>query len=157
MIQAARFPAMDASLATRRPEYADDSNGSGGKLFFIPPTPRVPAAGATPRTAECRILQQPLTSSTAEGRARKRFQRTMSENEDPLRRTGFTIPFGRQNNPPPSDPKVPQHARRRSTLRDNKAPLLGPRPLENKRWFELFWRDIRREIPVTVTDIRFVE
>ncbi|KAE9972957.1 hypothetical protein EG328_004671 [Venturia inaequalis] len=73
-------------------------------------------------------------SPTAEDRARKRFQRTTSENEDPLRKPGL---FSRSNNvtQPSSDPKMNPagHNRRRSTLRDNNRPLLGPRPLESKR------------------------
>lgn len=73
-------------------------------------------------------------SPTAESRARKRFQRTTSENEDPLRKPGL---FSRSNNvpAPSSDPKMNPagHNRRRSTLRDNNRPLLGPRPLESKR------------------------
>ncbi|KAF2424235.1 hypothetical protein EJ08DRAFT_419515 [Tothia fuscella] len=107
MIQTARYLAMESSLLAHRSDF-EDSQASG-----------------------------------AEGRARKRFQRTTSENEDPLRKNGFSLPFGRQNNnnnntssttATPTEQKMPQHARRRSTLRDNnKAPLLGPRPLENKR------------------------
>ncbi|QDS76007.1 hypothetical protein FKW77_004746 [Venturia effusa] len=72
--------------------------------------------------------------SGAEGRARKRFQRTTSENEDPLRKPGL---FSRSTNvaAPLSDPKSNPagHNRRRSTLRDSSRPLLGPRPLESKR------------------------
>jgi hypothetical protein len=135
MIQTAHYPAMETSVAAHRPEY-EESQASGGMQS---PISRVPAARALPpRTADSHSMQPPLTINTAEGRARKRFQRTTSENEDPLRKSGFSIPFGRQNNTSnaaaPSDQKMPQHARRRSTLRDNKAPLLGPRPLQNNRY-----------------------
>jgi hypothetical protein len=136
MIQTARFPVMDASLAaSKRPEFAEDpSAGSGGECSGKSPATRVPA-GVHPRTADVRsLMQQPLTPTTAEGRARKRFQRTTAENEDPLRRSaGFSIPFGGRQGQVQPDQKLPQHVRRRSTLRDSKAPLLGPRPLENKR------------------------
>src|ERR1700712_4832927 len=74
-----------------------------------------------------------LTSYTAEGRNRKRFQSTQSENEDPARRSGMALPFGR-GSAPSNDAKPINHARRRSTVREsNKAPLLGPRPLENSK------------------------
>jgi dual specificity tyrosine-phosphorylation-regulated kinase 2/3/4 len=67
--------------------------------------------------------KQPL----AEGRPRKRFQRTASENEDP-RRTGANLPMSRGPGPV-LDMKSGQ-TKRRSTVRDSKPPLLGPRPLE---------------------------
>jgi hypothetical protein len=136
MIQTARYPVMDASLAAgKRPEFADDSSaGSGGECAANSPVVRVPA-GAQPHTADVHnFLQHPLTPNPADSRARKRFQRTTTENEDPLRRSaGFSIPFAGRQAQAQADQKLPQHVRRRSTLRDNKAPLLGPRPLENKR------------------------
>jgi hypothetical protein len=65
----------------------------------------------------------------AEGRPRKRFQRSKNENEDP-RKAGMALPFGRGNGQT-TDPKA-SHARRRSTLRETAKPaLLGPRPLES--------------------------
>lgn len=135
MIQTARHPAMESSVAAHRPEY-EEAQASGG---MQPSLSRESAVrGPPPCTAEARSMQ-PLTIYTAEGRARKRFQRTTSENEDPSRKPGFSIPFGRQNNTnntAPPDQKLPQHARRRSTLRDSKAPLLGPRPLQNNRYTE---------------------
>jgi hypothetical protein len=152
MIQTARFSLMDASLAAKRPEFAEDSAGSGGRQSL---PSRVPA-GVQACTADVRV-PQPLTLNTAEGRARKRFQRTTTENEDPLRRTaGFSIPFGRQNNQTTqADQKLPQHARRRSTLRDTKAPLLGPRPLENKRYAHRLYRLVAIAPPTPFPFITF--
>jgi hypothetical protein len=70
--------------------------------------------------------------TTAEGRPRKRFQRINTENDDPVRKPA--LPFQRVRDTQPHDPKINSHARRRSTLRDNSRPLLGPRPLESKRY-----------------------
>lgn len=89
------------------------------------------------------VQMHPLTEATAESRARKRFQRPTAENEDPLRKSSIQLPFARTNNASTQDPKMSlsqsQHARRRSTLRDNNRPLLGPRPLESKRYIPLLY------------------
>ncbi|TLD27849.1 Transcriptional activator protein [Venturia nashicola] len=114
MLQAARLTTMDSSssLALPRSDY-----------------------GGAKSESESASSGDAHVSPTAEGRARKRFQRTTSENEDPLRKPGL---FSRSNNvtQASSDPKMNPagHNRRRSTLRDNNnRPLLGPRPLESKR------------------------
>lgn len=131
MIQTARYPAMDASLAPpKRPDYADDTQNSGGMQYPPPTSGYLQGHHLAQQDAHS---MQPLTITTAESRARKRFQRTASENEDPLRKSGFSMPFGRGSNAQPAEQKTSQHARRRSTLRDNKAPLLGPRPFQNNR------------------------
>ena len=85
-----------------------------------------------------------LTATAAEGsRPRKRFQRVNTENDDPLRKTGISLPFqrtrdvgaaGQMNVQGHEANKMNSHARRRSTLRENNRPLLGPRPLESKRY-----------------------
>jgi hypothetical protein len=138
MIQTARFPVMDANLAApKRPEYQDDSSQGSGGMQQSPTPGYLQGQSLVQQDAHRRM--QSLTLNTAEGRARKRFQRTTSENEDPLRKPGFSVPFGRQSSATQSaEQKMPQHARRRSTLRDNKAPLLGPRPLQNNRCVSIF-------------------
>lgn len=82
----------------------------------------------------------PLTlGTTAEGRApRRRLQRNNTENDDPLRKTALSLPFQKSKEAPPLDPKMSSNVRRRSTLRDNGRPLLGPRPLESKRYVGCF-------------------
>lgn len=94
------------------------------------------------RSASCLVQhhvvpqKRPLTSPTAEGRVRKRLQRTRTENDDPSRKPGINLPFSRST-VAPSDHKPASHARRRSTLMQNKGSLLGPRPLENSKRCEL--------------------
>ncbi|KAF1986881.1 hypothetical protein K402DRAFT_446378 [Aulographum hederae CBS 113979] len=63
--------------------------------------------------------------SGAEGPARKRFQRAAgSENENPVRKSSSTMA---------AEQRPSFSSRRRSTLRDQKAPLLGPRPLDQSK------------------------
>lgn len=80
------------------------------------------------RSCTCRKPHIGIQSGTnihfaAEQPARRKFLRSANENDNPLRR---------QNNAPPpaAEQKGAFGGRRRSTLRENKAPLLGPRPLE---------------------------
>jgi hypothetical protein len=90
-----------------------------------------------------------LTGAIAEGtRPRKRFQRIPNtENDDPLRKPGPSLPFQRARDVSNGQTqvqgldasKINGHARRRSTLRDNNRPLLGPRPLESKRYGRLLY------------------
>ncbi|KIW03554.1 uncharacterized protein PV09_05314 [Verruconis gallopava] len=111
-------------------------------------TQRMPTMDTTTMdssTSQLGFATEESAGSGAEGRApRKRLQRAANaENDDPLRKSGMSLPFQRprdaiaaggpaaaQQN---ESAKMNMHARRRSTLRENNRPLLGPRPLESKR------------------------
>jgi hypothetical protein len=133
MIQTARMPTMDASVGgSPRPDFADDPAGSGGmNAISLPGTcsPFWPYPGVASGAS------QPLTCLTAEGRVRKRLYRPLGDNGDGSRKQGLNLPFTTRATaaPPSSDHKPASHARRRSTLIQNKASLLGPRPLENSK------------------------
>lgn len=132
MIQTARMPAMDAFSGSPRPDFAEDSAGSGGMYMN---------AISFPGTCSTTCLARPLTSPSAEGRVRKRLQRERSENDDPSRKPGLSLPFSRSTVAPSDQKPQASHARRRSTLMQNKGSLLGPRPLENSKRCELLLND----------------
>ena len=137
MIQTARMPAMDASVGgSPRPDFADDSAGSGGMdAISVPGTCSVLASPCTTSA-----VHQSLTCLAAEGRVRKRLYRPRADNGDASRKQGLSLPFTKSTAAPSADQKPASHARRRSTLIQNKGSLLGPRPLENSKRLDGFRR-----------------
>ncbi|KAF2262830.1 hypothetical protein CC78DRAFT_534476 [Lojkania enalia] len=68
------------------------------------------------------------SSGSAEGRVRRKFQRTTSSTDNKLRKSSATTAAPSAARPPPVDSKPGLRGRRQS-IRDHKAPL-GPRPLD---------------------------
>ena len=126
----AQHRAMDASLAVPRNDGAEDSTSSGGMTIFLGLPDRLPTAAMTASMLAPALLDEPTANpvNAAEGPARKRFQRSTIENENPLRKQAGPAHVSSKIS---SDQKSTLASRRRSILtRDNKPVLTGPRPLE---------------------------
>jgi hypothetical protein len=127
---------MDPTHQSVREEVDIESGGSGGMLESSPLGCRVHTVDPR-RVTMIHVNDAEDTTdrlSAADAQARKRLQASNFSDADlPTHMTGSGVVA--------MDPKPPMHARRRSTLRENKAPLLGPRPLElmqTKRYLASF-------------------
>jgi hypothetical protein len=131
MLETRRHGPMDPALLKPPSDLLEESSGSGGTFFTY----------TNAKSLEVLLTRKPV----AEGRPRKRIQRTASENEDPLRRgpPQTTVYRGTTMGPPLALGAVDSKGattKRRSTLRESSKPmLLGPRPMDTtgKRFVDM--------------------
>ncbi|KAF2122831.1 hypothetical protein BDV96DRAFT_561480 [Lophiotrema nucula] len=114
---------MESALPVPRFDAAEDSSGSAGKLSgLVGGGISLAAYGGGDQDADC--------YAPAEGRVRRKFQRTTSGTDNKLRKSGASTVTSAPR-PPPADNKTSFRGRRQS-IRDHKVPL-GPRPLDQAK------------------------